>query len=469
MENIALPAIQIVYALAECLLYAIVVHMTMGKTLHGKTKLRFWSTLVLTTILYFIVNTQISNIILRSILLTALLSVVVSALYGISFKISAFYTISSFYIFLLSEQLVGCIYTGIVQITNLTMMSTGDKIVPITISIVGQNPGNLILLCVLGTIVRILLTVGLIYFFGKNQLSNPTGYWVTIDFLVFAAYGIVMIFYSITDAIQTVVSSFYIALIEVLLLGISAAAVRVFYSLGEKNYQERTEVEQIRHLLENDQHIQEMAALYNEMNRAGHDQENMAATVIAALTAMRTEINDPQRVEMRINKALDEMGGMADQAKSLQTPEWTKITDIDRSISTLQLSARVTDLDIIVKANPGHFQEMNIKTTDIQSILSNLVHNAMDASRHVKGGATPILLNITQGAGILRIEVINEFSNTLLRSGKNSFVTTKKGEGHGSGLTFVERTCAKYGGDFKTLPADNLFIAQVSLPFEKPA
>lgn len=453
--------------ISESLIYSLVVHFTMGKAIYGKKKIRFLATLFITAITYIVANGNIDNIYVKSIVVTAILAFLVSALYGVNLQISAFYTIASFHIFLLSELLVVSFYTGYVQ-TYMPMAEGPDgTMAAVTVtSLLNSSTLVLVVSSLVTLAVRALLSFGLIRYFGKTQIANPTSFWIIIDSLVLAAYGLTMVIYSTINAVQTVISSFYIFTILVLVLWMGIAAVSVFYNLGEKNYQERIRTQQERHLHDNDQHTREMAALHNEMNRVGHDQEGLVSSVKSSLIDMKSSINDPQRLEARIDGALDEMGVLSDEIRRLRTPTRTGILDVDRSINTLVMSAKMHGVDVDVTAGP--LSDVSIEIADIQSILSNLVNNAIEACVQNPQSTEPVYLKLFQADGLIRIDVTNQYANKLIHAGVNTFVSTKTQDGHGDGLTFVERAAKKYAGELVITATEDTFIAQVSLHNLRP-
>lgn len=100
-----------------------------------------------------------------------------------------------------------------------------------------------------------------------------------------------------------------------------------------------------------------------------------------------------------------------------------------------------------------NFKEINMEMKDLASILCNLIDNA---SQHITDNDKVVYISIIQSETNLSIMVINAIEDNL------DFIS-KKGKGHGYGLTIIESIAEKYGGNFSIDCYNNRVLAQVTL------
>lgn len=100
-----------------------------------------------------------------------------------------------------------------------------------------------------------------------------------------------------------------------------------------------------------------------------------------------------------------------------------------------------------------NFKEIHIDIKDLASVLFNLIDNA---SQNISSQDRNVYISIIQSEASLSIMVINTVEKPLN-------LISKKGKGHGYGLTIVESIAEKYNGDFSINCYNNQVIAQVIL------
>lgn len=105
--------------------------------------------------------------------------------------------------------------------------------------------------------------------------------------------------------------------------------------------------------------------------------------------------------------------------------------------------AREKGIVFVVKVND--LSDLNMKEEDIVLILSNLLNNAIEASKECKNAV--IKMKFVKEQDQIIISVTNTFSKPPVMAG-NKFVTTKMEESdrHGIGLENIKETVEKYNG-----------------------
>lgn len=117
--------------------------------------------------------------------------------------------------------------------------------------------------------------------------------------------------------------------------------------------------------------------------------------------------------------------------------------------------------EISIKYN-GIIPGEGIRNEDVSTVLSNLLDNAIEASRNVQGERV-----IRIKAGVANEHFMLSITNPSVNSSPASdgkLKTTKQDKkNHGIGLKNVTRTVKKYYGDFRTESADGIFTADVRM------
>ncbi|MDU4750896.1 MAG: ATP-binding protein, partial [Clostridium butyricum] len=125
----------------------------------------------------------------------------------------------------------------------------------------------------------------------------------------------------------------------------------------------------------------------------------------------------------------------------------------------------------ICKKNQINFQlkidsipQLNISPTDLSSVISNLLNNAIEANLNLEKCARYISLKIFCYKNYLSIIVENPYKNKLIKDGL-ILKTTKIDNGyHGYGLKLIRSSVEKYNGVFKYNYKNNIFTSVIMLP-----
>lgn len=115
--------------------------------------------------------------------------------------------------------------------------------------------------------------------------------------------------------------------------------------------------------------------------------------------------------------------------------------------------------NINVKAEAKIPVSLTVSELDLCIVISNLLDNAIDACMELPEEKRLIRVYMEMKGSYLYMSV----SNTASGEKKKSF-RTSKGEGHGIGLTRVDRIIEKYSGYLTRASEDEAFTTEVLLP-----
>lgn len=107
----------------------------------------------------------------------------------------------------------------------------------------------------------------------------------------------------------------------------------------------------------------------------------------------------------------------------------------------------------------------HLKESDVYSLFGNILDNAIEASRKVKGGSRVIGLSVKIVNGFVVIHEYNRYQGELKKN-NNSFESTKGDSTfHGYGLKSIKNIVEKYNGQLSIKAKDHVFT--MGIMFEK--
>ena len=167
---------------------------------------------------------------------------------------------------------------------------------------------------------------------------------------------------------------------------------------------------------------------------------------------------------MKVHAAKGELGAIADYLDMLDDD----LTNVETVIKTgnpmtdailnskLSLAA---ERQIHVKADAAIPVALTISELDLSIIIGNLMDNAIEGCMELPPGERLIRIYMEMKGNYLYIAL----TNTAGGKKKSSF-RSKKGEGHGLGLTRIDDIVKKYGGYVTRASEDEAFSTEVLLP-----
>ena len=129
-------------------------------------------------------------------------------------------------------------------------------------------------------------------------------------------------------------------------------------------------------------------------------------------------------------------------------------------------TAAAQEQQIAAEVNMEFPRHTNIRSADLTAILGNLLDNALEAAKKVRGDQRFIRLTVRRIYNMLVIKVENGCEAPPVA--KQGELITSKTEGglHGWGLKSVRAAAEKYDGIVETMYEDHVFRAVVTLSFE---
>lgn len=108
-----------------------------------------------------------------------------------------------------------------------------------------------------------------------------------------------------------------------------------------------------------------------------------------------------------------------------------------------------------------------ILDTDIITILSNLLENALRAAGSAECKKVTVRMYVQNGGCFQAVKIQNHYQGKILQT-ENGFLSTKKESGiHGIGIQSVRKTAQKYGGDLECFVEGQVFTAILLLPISQ--
>ncbi len=201
------------------------------------------------------------------------------------------------------------------------------------------------------------------------------------------------------------------------------------------------------------EHVRQVSAMYDYVRGWRHDVKDMVSTLSSL--ASRGEYDS-------MKGYLRELNGAAEETKLLIS---TGNPALDATVSAKLMLAdkngATVDHTIAIPEN------MEIESTDICSIVLNLMDNAIEAVSALPPGERRIDLEIIEKGGMLAVRVQNPCNGEYKFDG-NTLATTKPNSSiHGIGLERISRIVAGHQGFFKIEPKEHSFEVNVLLPLTK--
>lgn len=199
--------------------------------------------------------------------------------------------------------------------------------------------------------------------------------------------------------------------------------------------------------------LQERQAAESDVRRLHHDMKNH-------LLAIRRMVNTPEEQEKYIDGLLES------ELSTLEKLPQTGNDLLNGLLGEKMLQAEKGKICLMVELDFRPCAYMD--GADICAIFGNIVDNAMEAVRSIENQARRIIrIRSEQAAENLIILCSNPYTGVLKPMG-HGFASSKKGSGHGIGLSSVQRAVEKYGG-IVTLDTecDGVFSLILMLPIRK--
>ena len=200
-----------------------------------------------------------------------------------------------------------------------------------------------------------------------------------------------------------------------------------------------------------EEHNKQVVEMYDRMSEWRHDYKHHMGLLLVMLEKNKLSDND---------EAINYIKELDSKIKNASLEIITGNTVVDAIASAKATLAEAND--ITFKHSISLINEITIDSTDLCSILSNLLDNAIEACCKLSDNRY-IHLEMLIFRNQLSIKIINSSDGQYnLVNGK--FKTTKKGDLHGIGMGHVRSIVESYDGIFAITPEADSFTTSVSIP-----
>ena len=191
----------------------------------------------------------------------------------------------------------------------------------------------------------------------------------------------------------------------------------------------------------------------NEARQAKHDVRHHAYL-------MREYLRNGQLQELEAY--LDKYCASLPETRSLMHCQHDA-TNVLLSYFAQQAADRKITMDIFVQLP----EKIHLPETTISVVLGNLLENAMDACGKMTTGQKKITVRGKASMGSVFFEITNTYEGNLRKTKNGSFLSSKKGSGHGLGLKSVAQLVNSLGGILELDATDGIFRASILLVEQK--
>lgn len=220
---------------------------------------------------------------------------------------------------------------------------------------------------------------------------------------------------------------------------------------AEKNYSLIAKNKQYE-LIE--QHNSQVIEIYDKMREWRHDYNNHMQLIVGMLE--KTDSNDNSEV-------IDYIKNLDKKIKSTSLDISTGNYIVDAIVSAKATFVATHDIDF--NYNILLPENISIENTDLCSILSNLLDNAIEACRKLENNRY-INLEIIIFKNQFNIKISNS-TNGEYKIENGKFKTTKRGDLHGIGINHVKSIVEAYGGIYDIKPESDSFTTHISIPLSR--
>lgn len=245
---------------------------------------------------------------------------------------------------------------------------------------------------------------------------------------------------------STTIGWFFLLVILALLLFVVQFVIEI------KDKKVKLDLERMRNsLLE--ENYQNVSGIYSRNAKLYHDINNHLNMLYQLLDSGEYE------------DAKDYIEKISEPVKALSKTSWTGINIVD-----VIINSKIEKMDqkcITYEINVEFPSNSNIDSTDICTILSNLLDNAIEATEKLVATKIPITITIRRIQQFLMIQIENPCVMVVDDTTNLPPTTKENQEIHGWGLPSVISAVEKYNGTFNYSSANGMFTATAMLFFEE--
>ncbi|WP_077610049.1 sensor histidine kinase [Clostridium sp. Marseille-P2415] len=402
----------------------------------GKKKVLLLSTAILIDSL-FVYICPIELTILRILTFTIFSFILIHVLFNNNYLIKIFFVFLNNYIFLVSDMIAGNLLSWIYEINV-------DYLISKSLS-----------LFLLSKIIAFLLVLSLIRIFKKINLNISINYWITMNFIMVIFIVLMNFFMTISSTLQKKNSHYTVQIVRISLLFLIMSVI-VIYLFGEICFFYQKEQHRYALKLRNKELEQQLAfqeSSASDLRKIRHDIKNNLANISYLLK------------ENHIEESVKYINAITSTLEATKSVIHCGNNYIDSIINYEILLCKRNRINIQFEVD--NIPDLNIKPTDISSIISNILNNAIEANSKLTESERYIGLKIFCYKNYLTMIVKNPYKHILFES--DGILTTNKKDSiyHGYGLKIVKSSVNQYGGTFQYSHDNDVFAAKIILPLSQ--
>ena len=245
---------------------------------------------------------------------------------------------------------------------------------------------------------------------------------------------------------STTIGWFFLLVILALLLFVVQFVIEI------KDKKAKLDLEKVRNsLLE--ENYQNVSGIYSRNAKLYHDINNHLNTLYQLLDTGEYE------------DAKDYIEKISEPVKALSKTSWSGINIVD-----VIINSKIEKMDqkgITYEINVEFPSNSNIESSDICTILANLLDNAIEVTEKLVQTNVPIIITIRRIQQFLMIQIENPCVMVVDDTTNLPPTTKENQEIHGWGLPSVISAVEKYNGTFNYSSANGMFTATAMLFFEE--
>lgn len=353
--------------------------------------------------------------------------------------IKAFFILIAYYIFSISDILVGNLtsYIADMNIQKILNLSTAS-----------------LEFSVLAKLLNVILIGIFILYFRKNKFEIPNRYWIIMDIIVFLFSVIFQFIMEISPVLQRGSSKYSIYIFGIS-IGFLIISGLVIYFFGEIcRYHEKEKENYILNMknLSLEQQLAYHESATTDLKKIRHDINNNLTTISYLLK--QNNINESVAYINAITKTLEKTKPIVNCGNDI----------IDAILNYKIVVCKQHNIDL--RINIDQVPHLSINPMDLSAILANILDNAIEALDVINTVDRYISVKLFCYKNYLSIVVKNPYSNKLIIEDGKIITHKADKEHHGYGLASIRSSIKKYGGSFKIYAENGIFKAVVMLPIE---
>jgi len=298
------------------------------------------------------------------------------------------------------------------------------------------------------------LVLFFILLFKKIDFNIPSGYWVRMNIIVGAFIVISNFLLSISSTLQEE-EAYYPAHMVQISLCFLLLSVFVIYLFGDiclfyQREQQRYALELKNKALEQQLAFQERSA--TELKKIRHDIKNNLINLSYLLK------------ENHYEESIHYIEAITDTINATKMIIHCGNTYMDSILNYGLTVCKNNNINTILEIDT--IPKLVITPTDLSSILSNLLNNAIEANLKITDDERYVSIKIFTYKNYLTIIIKNPYKHSLIEV--EGMLTTNKGNKkyHGFGLKSVKSSIDKYGGEFRYSYEANVFTTMILFPLK---